>query len=335
MNVAFFVRHFTERGTEVAIYDYAKYNEELLHNHSIIVCLTERVQHTYTGLAERTTYAKFAARFPIIELDHISDMKRVIRECNIHVFHTLTQGGPDIYHFDYPVIWKGCRTIKQCVFDTTCPEADVYCCISDTVNRNHGTQFPVLPHIVEPPLSHEGDLRAVLGIPPGATVFGRHGGLNTFDCEYVHDVIAAVAQERPDIYFVFMNTACFMPPQPNVMFLEGTTDVSEKARFIGTCDAMIHARWDGETFGLAIAEFAVRGKPIVAQDGCDNRAHFDILGDKVVAFGQPEQLHHILTHFHRYNHVDMRENGYHAFSPEAVMAQFKQLCEGERTTRPT
>ncbi len=28
MNVTFFVRHFSERGTEVAIYDYAKYNEE-------------------------------------------------------------------------------------------------------------------------------------------------------------------------------------------------------------------------------------------------------------------------------------------------------------------
>jgi hypothetical protein len=30
MNVGFFVGHFTERGTEVAIYDYAKYNEEIL-----------------------------------------------------------------------------------------------------------------------------------------------------------------------------------------------------------------------------------------------------------------------------------------------------------------
>ena len=31
MNIGFFVRHFTERGTEVTIYDYAKYNEEILH----------------------------------------------------------------------------------------------------------------------------------------------------------------------------------------------------------------------------------------------------------------------------------------------------------------
>ena len=29
MNIGFFIRHFTERGTEIAIYDYAKYNEEI------------------------------------------------------------------------------------------------------------------------------------------------------------------------------------------------------------------------------------------------------------------------------------------------------------------
>lgn len=43
MNVGFFVRHFTERGTEVAIYDYAKYNEEILKNKSYIICFTSGV----------------------------------------------------------------------------------------------------------------------------------------------------------------------------------------------------------------------------------------------------------------------------------------------------
>ena len=34
MNIGFFVRHFNERGTEVASYDYAQYNELLLNNKS-------------------------------------------------------------------------------------------------------------------------------------------------------------------------------------------------------------------------------------------------------------------------------------------------------------
>lgn len=32
MNIGFFCRHFTERGTEFSLYDYAKYNEEFLNN---------------------------------------------------------------------------------------------------------------------------------------------------------------------------------------------------------------------------------------------------------------------------------------------------------------
>ena len=44
MNIGFFVRHFTERGTEVSVYDYAKYNEQILNNRSYIICFTEETQ---------------------------------------------------------------------------------------------------------------------------------------------------------------------------------------------------------------------------------------------------------------------------------------------------
>ena len=37
-NIVFFVRHFTERGTEVSIFNYAYYNKKLLNNNSFIVC---------------------------------------------------------------------------------------------------------------------------------------------------------------------------------------------------------------------------------------------------------------------------------------------------------
>ena len=35
--VAFFVRHFTERGTEISTYNYAHFNEKILGNKSIII----------------------------------------------------------------------------------------------------------------------------------------------------------------------------------------------------------------------------------------------------------------------------------------------------------
>jgi len=42
MNIGFFIRHFTERGTEVSIYDYANYNEIILNNKSYIMELLHK-----------------------------------------------------------------------------------------------------------------------------------------------------------------------------------------------------------------------------------------------------------------------------------------------------
>ena len=65
MNIGFFVRHFTERGTEIAIYDYAKYNEELLNNKSYIICFTKEKQKNIGFPIERISYNKFKSRFQI------------------------------------------------------------------------------------------------------------------------------------------------------------------------------------------------------------------------------------------------------------------------------
>ena len=69
MNVGFFVRHFTERGTEIAIYDYAHYNETILNNKSIIICFTERkmrelkfptMRHSFE-IIENKDFCKFSS----------------------------------------------------------------------------------------------------------------------------------------------------------------------------------------------------------------------------------------------------------------------------------
>ena len=112
MNVGFFVRHFFERGTEVAIYDYAKYNEELLNNKSYIICFTPDAQRRHGFPPERYSYDKFKERFEIIEIEDITEMKYVILLHNMNFFHTLTYGGAnDIYQFNNTYIWGKCKTI--------------------------------------------------------------------------------------------------------------------------------------------------------------------------------------------------------------------------------
>ena len=69
MNIAFFVRHFTERGTEVAIYDYAKYNKHILRNNSIIICFTDTKKQSLGFSTERHSYDKFKSNFQVLEIN--------------------------------------------------------------------------------------------------------------------------------------------------------------------------------------------------------------------------------------------------------------------------
>ena len=44
-------------------------------------------------------------------------------------------------------------------------------------------------------------------------------------------------------------------------------DLNKKVEFISSCDAMIHARQMGETFGAAVSEFSIKNKPVITCRG--------------------------------------------------------------------
>ena len=59
-------------------------------------------------------------------------------------------------------------------------------------------------------------------------------------------------------------------------------------RFFATCDAMLHAREEGETFGMAVAEFSLRNKPVITYNGSGqyDNAHVRMLGSKALLYCQ-------------------------------------------------
>src|SRR3989337_229670 len=63
-----------------------------------------------------------------------------------------------------------------------------------------------------------------------------------------------------------------------------------KKAFINSCDAMLHARGRGETFGIAVGEFAVSGKPVITYDLSGERAHIHELGNKGIYYDSEEKL---------------------------------------------
>jgi hypothetical protein len=322
MNIAFFVRHFTERGTEVAIYDYAKQNEEVLNNKSFIICFNQNKQAHLGWPQERASYDKFQSRFQIIEIDHIHDMKYIIDKYNISFFHTLVHGGPDIYEFGNKDIWGNCKTIKHCVFDTTCKEADFNISISDELNRKNNTTIPVIPHIVDLP-NHDQNLRNELRIPLDAIVFGRYGGKTEFNIAAAHAAIIKHVNANDNVYFLFMNTDRFYR-HPRIIHLDRNIDLDFKVAFINTCDAMIHARKGGETFGLAIAEFSSKNKPIITCP-CGDSEHIKILGDKALKYTSKAELLDIFKNIKSILQSSDDWNCYKYYTPQNIMSLFNKL----------
>jgi len=325
MKIAFFIRHFGERGTEVSVYDYAHFNETLLGNESIIVGFTPQAYARYGLTCMPDVLEKFCKRFRVYLVDSFAEVDPLLRREKVDVYYTQTHGAIERPPFGDVT---ACTYAVHCVFETRQPHGDIYFSISQQLNDRFGTSVPVVPYPV-----HRGSttdtLRASLGIPEDAIVFGRHGAMDTFDIQIAREAVEEVAKSNPNVYFLFMNTShvCSLP---NVIHLPKTIDVETKQRFINTCDAYLHARSDGETFGLAVAEFAVSDKPIIACTRCTDDAHFRILKDKVYKYTTKDDLVHILTTFKR-GDMDMSTNGYKQFTIEHVMDAFRQIvCHPRR-----
>ena len=186
--------------------------------------------------------------------------------------------------------------------------------------------------------SEVGDPSSGNDIPQEATVFGRHGGDDSFDISWVQKTVIEVAKKNQDIWFLFLNTRKFPGAAglPNVRFLPATADPILKRRFFNTCDAMLHGRMRGETFGLSCLEFAMLGKRVLTYAGSPERAHLEMLGDTAVRYETEQELCEILRHpasviGHRVPAgVQTTEHGgqtekFKQYQPEAVMRKFEQV----------
>lgn len=319
MKIAFFIRHFGERGTEVAAYDYADCNETLLGNESIIIGFTPETYARFGLVCMPDVLEKFRKRFRVFHVNSFDEVNPLLQREKVDVYYTITHGGHESFPFGNPNV---CTYAVHCVFETRQPHGDIYFSISQQLNERFGTSVPVVPHMVRRGMTTE-TMRADLGIPEDSIVFGRHGAMDTFDVTIAREAVTEIASKNPSVYFLFLNTSKFCD-LPNVIHLPKTIDIESKQRFINTCDAYLHGRRDGETFGLAVAEFAISDKPVIACTQCTDDAHLRILGDKVYKYTSKEDLLTILRAFRR-GEMEMSSNGYKQFTPERVMETFRQI----------
>jgi len=342
MNIAFYSNQLSERGTETALIDYASANEKYLHNKSFIAVPADKIESK-----ERFEY--LSQKYKIITFTTIDELKYALESNKIDLLYAIVDG----YTQDIADQLDGCiPTFVHCVFSTQRKHGTYYCPIHQFLNSFYHTHYPVLPHIVNSFPECKENLRKQLGIPDSATVFGSYAGKGSFNIPFVQRTIIKTAENNNSIYFIFMNIYDFVSQlnhekMNNIIFLPGSTDLVKKATFINTTDAMIHARIDGETFGLTVAEFSIMNKPVVTYRPnflfrCKESirsllrkrpryatAHIQNLGNKAILYKNERELQDILCHFDRYYNKQMQYDCFsEAFNAEKVIEIFNSIING-------
>ena len=319
------------RGSARAIYDYADAGEKLAMFRSPLILCVDPPSTRWDGKLAAESTRKFVRRFGrqhVVRVgtwgaDAFTSVDKLVLARGVTHLYIQKGGQADGLLSKVP----GVRNCVHAVFDGRSPHGDAYARVSPAVP---GTA-PVVPHVVWPRASTGGDMREELHIPQDATVFCRHGGATTFSIPFVKQVVLQLAEAHPRLTFLFLNTKRFGPANAalsNVIFLAARDDDEELSRFIRTCDAMLHARADGETFGLAIAEFTAHNRPVItsrahhARGGA--RFHLDTLGDAGFYYDDAASLRQQLLGFNRTLVQSGDWRAYKAFAPDKVMLLFRK-----------
>lgn len=123
-----------------------------------------------------------------------------------------------------------------------------------------------------------------------------------------------------------MNTRQFCEKLPNVIHLKGVTSLVEKANFINACDAMIHARSRGESFGLAVAEYLYFGKSVFSWCGGTDQNHVLMLEDRGNFYSDEEDSYRKIMEFNpKFVNKQALKDLVSQFTPEIVMKRFKEV----------
>ena len=313
MKVAFHSRILTERGSEGAMLDYARLNRSVLGNESVL-CLPDQPEFAGNPLLQ-----KWREEFEVIQYQDKNDLGRKLKKDRAEVLY-LTKPGA----FDGFLI----PGVKNCVHaQFLCDEfhGDTFAYLSPWMSRvMTGREESFVPFYV-PKFETSTNLRKKLGILSGERVFGRHGGWDTFNIPFARRAVAEHARKHRTDHFIFLNTEPIHSTErlSNVHYLPATVDPEEKAQFLASCDTMLHARWHGETFGLAVGEFAALGKPVITFEGSRERAHLEMLGDRALRYCNRAELEEILCSF-----TPRKASGtvYEEFAnPNRVMDQFRKI----------
>ena len=314
LRIAFHANQLSERGCEVALFDYCQFNEQLLGNRSVVF-YPRQAQGNDASVIDR-----FGQYFDLVAYDHFSQVDQHIQAMQLDLFYAIKGGEID------GLVSRVVPSMVHAVFAQSPFEihGSAYAFISEWLALKCSAGLvPAVPFMVHPPTHPlDGGLRHRLGIPEQALVLGSYGGRSSFDVAFVREqVIPEALKRRSDLHFLFMNYEPFVE-HPRAHFLERSTDLRLKQAFVAASDAMLHARRQGESFGLACAEFSVQHKPIFTYGDSPDRHHLSVLGSSALVYRTADQLQSLILAFEPTVFRPAVGDSYLRYTPERVMDLF-------------
>lgn len=315
MRIAFHTNTLNYRGTTVAVTDYSHFAQEILGHEVIITYCKTNGQEKDMG-NEPQVIESLEKKFKVVGY-RAGNIEQVIDRESVDIIYYIDSG-------QLKSIATNVKTAVHAVFQFNEPHGDRYAYISKWLSTTMSEgSIPYVPHIVNLPDANK-NFRKHLGVRDDQTVIGRIGGYFTFDIPFVKQAIKNLVQETDRFVFLFAGTEPFID-HPNVKFINEFNDVQKKSNFINSCDAMLHARLRGESFGLSIAEFLYHNKPVLAWNNGHDRNHLEMLSGSNTLYQDERSLKDILYHLNDFVNTETWSNRVKDFNPTTVMKQFDEV----------
>ena len=326
------------RGTGVAMFDYADIVADSAD--SVVVLCNRFPDPTYAP-----TLARFQRRFPgKVYEGGASLVEGILRNHSITHVYALVNGDPGSAESKHLLAAQSKYSIIldiHAVFVNNPPfPAPVR---NARISYSVPGKAPIVPHMVRlATTSRRGNLRSKLGFQ-NDTVFCSIGGASSFDIPFVRKLVCQIVTSPPasrpnrprfltanhkpfcerGAATVAWNATAIEATRFSLIHLPAFRNEYDKELFMNTCDAFLHARASGETFGLAVAEFSAMNKAVLAYYDPPSKAHLHILGRKALLYKDARSLETHIRAFSRARSSSMSWDVYtQQYNPKAVMRRF-------------
>ena len=297
--------------------------------------------------------------FETIEYSSSKELTQRVRAIGADFLYLRRAGFPEDPYVDGP------KLLVHSVFQVYKPHGHAYAYISswlaDAVRRNlllrlkfevdPGMPGSVLSRVIPWPARHQFpvpanarsfdhvplitarhdpqvDLRSRLGIPSEAFVLGSLSGATEFNIPFVRQWIPSFLDMSDSNFFLGPNLKPFIE-HPRAIFLPTLVGGPDKADYLQAIDAMLHARLMGESFGNAICEALMAGRPVLSWSGGHDQNHVAILRDSGWLYANTHELTQLVRHLSsgQINNEERARGLVQDFKPKAVAATFRSVFD--------